>query len=905
MNNFVPEERLKVFISSAQNTEDDLNWLNFRKKVREKIATCPYLSPFTIETRVSELPSVQYMLRNVDKSDIIILLIKNDFRTGTAQEYKEAIKMNKPLMVYFCSNEKATDDVKKLKRELQDNDRCTYKKLDSFDNAEEIILNDIILNVITYYQDQHFFSHSEDSDFDKPSIVSEVSIDKYNVPIKTSIECFSSAYNHIYELLGMSWFSNNTKAEQSQLHDSGVNVLNWLVNGIAFNCSSICKELLPIVTPLYSDTKWFVKRFEALSFILKGDFCQAYDREKEAYSLATEFKLPHWIINDILIDIRNLEHLVIRKNPEKIIDIYAQDIINEIDTLIYMPVIDRYLENAYKGVHEEEIKRNTATYGTTFLGSNMNTVISEVENSFFSSFFYGSYTHMILTRDTLSKILYKYGKLFDNSEIIYASLKMMLLSGQCKDFKRIVNLEWCSINNIIVTKSDELWNDICKAEVNRQETIKINTLSKIGLYLSDDNFVDAGKYILELSQRLTIDLSDDYFDCIINLCDRFKQSDIVKALITIINNKSYSLARKLVALIFKLKITKVSKDILEDFCKALSNNIEYIVKHSGDPQFISYLIEEGPDIFSCLENIPNNGLQGIYRQLFDINMGKGDLNILLETAIDKIESQYKDNATEAVFVAYAFNPYEIIDIILDKTLSKETIVLLNTGLMPILEEILQSKAQLQIKDMCAQCLCNILGYYKKNSISIPEHLSNMIVSLNFRYNASESFSPFSSNEGLNCKILLMKVMIGAVNKDELVAWGISFGNKELVDRLSISQCLRTFLLYSTDINKSVDIIIISLIFQCCNDPDVRIRKIACECLCAALESKYCDKVENKLFEMIIDPVPAVRSFIFYLCKSNEIKDNKIKERLLETLSHDANYTIRKNAKEYLTWIATS
>lgn len=45
----LPDERIRVFISSAQNEENGFQWEPLRRRIKETLKSCPFLSPFIIE----------------------------------------------------------------------------------------------------------------------------------------------------------------------------------------------------------------------------------------------------------------------------------------------------------------------------------------------------------------------------------------------------------------------------------------------------------------------------------------------------------------------------------------------------------------------------------------------------------------------------------------------------------------------------------------------------------------------------------------------------------------------------------------------------------------------------------------------------------------------------------------
>ena len=151
----VPSERIRVFISSAQSDENGFAWADVRKSIKESLAGCVYLNPFIIEDEGSITPSLQFFQRQVEKADIVVLLIKGELRNGTSTEYTLATKLNKPLLAYFLKDDNPSEDVIKKKKKIESSDQCTYHKVDSFENIELIIRNDVMNNVVRSFQDKY------------------------------------------------------------------------------------------------------------------------------------------------------------------------------------------------------------------------------------------------------------------------------------------------------------------------------------------------------------------------------------------------------------------------------------------------------------------------------------------------------------------------------------------------------------------------------------------------------------------------------------------------------------------------------------------------------------------------------------------------------------------------------
>ena len=153
-NNYgTPSERLRVFISSAQNEENGFVWLETRRKIRDYLNNYDILNPFIIEDSASSSPSSRFYRRQVANTDVYVLLVKGEVRPGTYDEYRLAKEYNKPMLVYFLEDDNPNFSVNSLKSDIQENDLCTYHPLKDFDHIEEIIYRDLSDDVVRTYQD--------------------------------------------------------------------------------------------------------------------------------------------------------------------------------------------------------------------------------------------------------------------------------------------------------------------------------------------------------------------------------------------------------------------------------------------------------------------------------------------------------------------------------------------------------------------------------------------------------------------------------------------------------------------------------------------------------------------------------------------------------------------------------
>lgn len=333
-------------------------------------------------------------------------------------------------------------------------------------------------------------------------------------------------------------------------------------------------------------------------------------------------------------------------------------------------------------------------------------------------------------------------------------------------------------------------------------------------------------------------------------------------------------------------------------CETLKNNLPDMVRRNGDPQCIAALVNAKPDIFSVLEDLPNNGLSGRQRLVYALNTNKGDWKAVLLSELQVAENQFKANSQNGIYHGYATNPYHLIAQVFEDKTTPEIIKIITDRLFPLCIDVLSSKCSIETKDQCAECLCTALGYYKKKEIVIPKEVVDCIDKVSLENNSGFTMT-FRSYEGLWCRLLTLKILVGVLDKQILIQWCFSYSKKDARERRALVQCLKTYLQYSVDVNADVDALIISIIFQCCEDQDIYIRATACECLWYILESQYAEQAEEKIHQMTIDPAPAIRSRLLHICKENNLSHKALINKITLKLINDANYMIRNQAKKLL------
>ena len=888
--NEIPDERLRVFISSAQSNEGIFAWSEVRRRIKDYLKECPYLNPFIIEDVASPVKSEQFYQMQLLRADLVVLLVKGEVRKGTATEYALATTHKKPMLIYFLDDGSMKKlSAVELRKDVQSKDYCTYHSTPSFDEIEKVVRKHVIETLICSFQFKAMEDQLWDAGSEVMALPNESQLSEHSIPTKTAIGLFSSCYGHIFDLLGIPQVKSGELAEPSAVHELGVAALDWLVKGQGEISDTSILTMIEHVSDLYSETTWLARRWDAIRHEMAGDIDGALKAENHALSLARNANMPPWIIANILIDCRNIENEIFARENTPFASGDGQKELDKLDTIVYLPVLDRFLGNVYGALAKETAKYKMATPGTLFMGTNIGGIINDVENYFFTAMLYGSYSHMLIARDLLAKVLYQYDDLTGEEPLLFECVKLLVLHGNAKTFQKTIEHRWDDVYLSVTSGADELWYLTDKVSVSSRDSMKRAVLTILGMYMTDECFAEAEDYLKNTSSSVYWGVSEAFFECIYQNVNRLNPAIVTEMLTEIIREQRFHLGRKLANILLCLDISNVPPEAQDALSKALEDKLEFIVRNGGHPQFIAALVTQNKDVFEVLATMPNNGLHGTERLFYDINTGSGDWSKVIADQIDTARKQFEANKDPEVYHGFFEKPYRTIKKVIRNYYSAEMVGIINERLLPLCVEVLSSQTPADIKDECIDCICDVLVCPGSNEITVTKELVDAIEKIDI----SKTHSIMGSSKNvLKCRVLMLRIIMGTANKAEMLEWCFDFSKKERSTKVALAECLDQYLLHYVHDPKKIDAMILAIVLQCFEDDYWPVRRMACNCLAKLLITQYKDRVEHKLYEGAIDPSHYVRNYLLQLCKNGEIADVSISERITDILKSDANYAIR-------------
>lgn len=761
--------------------------------------------------------------------------------------------------------------------------------MSSFDGIEKAVRKNVIESVICYFQDRAVHHANMNSNTEIVSLPNEAPQSKHSIPTKSDIGLFSSCYNHIFDLLSLPQVNGKDSSTQSVLHNLGVAALDWLITGTGAIADEDVLQLINCVSNLYTDTNWLIRRWDAIRHEMDGDIDGALTAESKALSLARASEMPPWIVANILIDCRNIENEIFVREGKILSEGNGQKELNELDTIVYLPVLDRYLGNVYNALAKETEKFKMAKPGTIFLGTNIDGVVNDVESYFFTAMLYGSYSHMLIARELLFRVLYQYNELTGKEPLLFDCIKLLVLNGNAKLFHKTLDYKWDDLYLSVATSADELWQLTDRAPRSFRDNMKRAVLTKLGMYMTDTCFAEAETYLKCAANSVYWGIAEEFFDCINHNINRLNATAVVEMLTEIIRGHKFHLGGKLANILLQLNLDGVSLEVQSELCKALEEKLTFIVSNGGQPQFIAALVTQNKEIFETLASAPNNGLAGTQKLFYDINTGCGDWNQVLIDQIETARHQFETNKKAGVYTEFFERPYITIKNIVRENYTFEMEETINRNLLPLCIEVLTSRAPADVKGDCIDCLCDVLAYPDSGGIVLSPELMDAIANIDI----SETYSIMGCSKSvLACRILMLRIITGIADKDEMLEWCFDFAKKDRSTKVALAECVEQYLRRYVHDPMKVDAMILSIVLQCFEDEYWPVRRVACNCLVKMLVTKYKDRVERKLYEGAIDPSHYVRNHLLNLCRNGKIADESIANRIMDVLKNDANYAIR-------------
>ena len=926
------DEKIKVFISSKSGGEK-INYDHLiqtesvdKKGVAEKALRTNYdLVRRALKTALEETdliktyvcedssPSTSSIskdyLYELDSSDVCLFLIDNfddNISKGLLAEITRAQRTNKKSFYLFLNHPEK--EITSIQKNLQGIDGTHYLSIDDIrefiDKGYRSVINDILVIYKRYCRDKSTFIEQDDTSL--VDIVEEV------FPVDTT-----GINKQVFKNLGLTknkigsliFEQNNKDVQTSDFDTVCLEVLDFLLGEKSFKDVNVSSMLEVLQKNQSSKIHELVgKRWEAISSYYSGDIEKAIGLLEKTYQEFSEDKsISKWLLNDILIDWRNLSN--IKFQIEDKLDFSVQEKINQEKTLVFFPIIDRFSTDINNSLWDRNFNLLTnSPFSVSF--SNPEHLFSYITNYLFTAIYYGSFTHLGYALEQIKKVIFDLLQKDNNLLFQIQLMRVSILRGNEKDFQKIFQKYGSSLSHGTDEEILELYSLADTKPLSYQkETWKVLIFGEIGYYLSDADFEKVSNEIFALcgkwtkSEKPNVSLGERLIKALKANKNRLPQEKIIHFADEIIVNNLTRFYRSLFELLISLDYSTVSHDVVNNLISQIKKIIDNEKVNCKDVKIESLLtrLRKNRGDF-------NDDIDEIVKEKFPVFF---ENNYHLEVFLDKgshirrylklIESRNETQGVNRKVTIYVDNPYitlrnilEYSQNVLDDKLFKD--------ILSALEKTLLSKTQTYSAKNDAIRLLTFLKSWEFSPVyDWYEFYSNLLKNIEPLSKGSSSYLFEVNNlHILDLHIILLKIVFGEDCLQELIEILALINNGTEFEKIKSLEALESFL--KSEKASFSDTPTVSILIQyvsnLCFHSDFNIRYETIQVLYELLDTQYSSFVINQLLKMIEDDDYRVK-----WCVLNQVQ--KIKKHsktdfnyILSKAKIDKNYLVRKALEKH-------
>lgn len=346
-----PGQKIQVFISSICGKE---KYDRVRSELKRHIEATGLAVVYLFEdTGASTVAAGAHYLYALEDSDVCIFLIDNaDGISPGVQEEIDMVKRNNiKALYYFC--DETQKEKTPLEKSLRGSQFAKSKTIHQFSELMQNGAQDFLDDIISVYH--HYCKNrlnlrktAESEDIQQVDGIRGGEIRPPTMPKTVLKNIDKSTDYYLKYALGYSGIHIPGEEEKTgEMDEWCIQFLPVLFEGKTikqFNVALFLEALKKNQTDCFSSL--VAVRWEAIQAYFMGDVDSCIKHLEKALALARELKQPSWVINDILIDLRNQQIVLDTINNRFSMPTAQQELSNS-EEEIYYPLIDRVHESLY------------------------------------------------------------------------------------------------------------------------------------------------------------------------------------------------------------------------------------------------------------------------------------------------------------------------------------------------------------------------------------------------------------------------------------------------------------------------------------------------------------------------------------------------------------------------------
>lgn len=909
------DHKIKVFISSTCGGKYE--------RVRSELKTCiestGIADAYVFEAEnAATISAGSHYRYELEDSDVCIFLIDNaDGISHGVQDEIDIVNTRKiKALYYFC--DETSKEKTQLEQGLMGVQFAKSKTVHKFDDLVQYgakgLLNDIVFIYHNYCKNRLV---EEDASEDIQS-VSVVGIEKIQQPVmpKTVLENIDKSTDCCLKYaLGcsVSRFSGE-KENSGEIDEWCMQFLPILFEGKSirqFNVSLYLETLKKIQTDEYF--KIVEGRWKAIQAYFMGNVTECIEHLENVRAIAQKTNQPLWVINDILIDLRNQQATL--NNMHNIISMpEAQNEIIGNAEEVYYPLIDRVNESLYQSIVENEYKRKIASpYSITY--SNDCTKYGKyIVSSLIIAMYNGSLTHILLTYNKVRDFIFYVSEKNEDWILRRNLLQLAVFNGTAKEIRQLQNIYPEMLNQMTAKDANWIMN-FCNnhpLEYKKFDS-QLRGFGTVAYYLSDGDFSDFEANIVEKikhfldDEEATLSIAPNIFECLSGAAYRMNQDKLVDICCLFMERNCRRWYRKLFTLIADgVDWRKVS----DDSAKRLISDIIALLKDEqsripikDNPIFLFILRKQNQELTNELDSNIAQYLPDLYAgdyRLETTDSNSRDMEDFVRLYADRIRENNDIQGKNGEFFGFASrNAAKIRSIFLsrEKAFSTE---LMKTVVSVSSETLLRSKEGITTKLDTVSLLISII-------IKFPEIYDLNSETYESIYDQRESVEVssdgfFETNiDSVALKIALV-LLFTAMKKETYsdIMELLPLAQNDTATSISIARIIAEYLEVSDDVRlpDKIEAVVLQNVLVWLRSDRFELRYNAVRVLLTlARNPENANVVNRQLINLVDSGSVHIKNLILRrMCKLDCIS-NSTKDYIMEKCDRDPNYVVRMVCSE--------
>ena len=611
-------------------------------------------------------------------------------------------------------------------------------------------------------------------------------------------------------------------------------------------------------------------------------------------------QIESYFKDDILIDGRNINIQYNDKNNKYKLKDEFQEEINKNRHILANPIYDRIKTNIYEAAHKNSFGYKHKSKHTIIYSNGLENICNEIQKLIYVTIFYGSITHLKLSRELLSDILYLYADALEDEDLYLSSLRMLLLSNNTKKFEQLFNSLKCKTPKIY---SNEFINSL----LNQRNTV-------IKFYIDNYNcflYKLFGKYLLdeEYLELENMMLSEIEINDKININNIYNILKALKTNVSRIANKE-----KLFQIFLSYFENEYSRFYME--ISEIINIIEIELLDKNEKELFEKILDKlaakrkeySLNIIDVMVNYKKITKSNKYNEIIYENAHNIIVNNIIEEknnydTVKKIidimeERENEREKNPGLFTGYA-NEYTIGRNSFSKenyTRNLEELIL--TRYIPLARRILNSKNQtIYEKIRHIKMLSNLL--IENNTEKYRNIILGIVDKINFESVYDDEFRN-RTIEDLNNNKKMLEFLLGIISQEKMINTFCEaiFNNEDnILEVLKCFNCINEKIeLKDTNLENQL---YFTFLYAYNKDYDIDVKCKSYSILKILLKSKYkinmIELINNNANVCTFEEAREIIKVLLY----EKIENQYIKE-IKEKLLKNNNYNIRRITNRYLT-----